>query len=86
MPLSEEVTAKFLDAAGDLLREVFEQFQRENAAQAVELSRRVAAGRPIAITVLADLNGPRSVRVVAPGDGGGTVEIAHLEGVRPSDH
>ncbi len=34
--------SRFLDAAGDLLREVFEQFERENPEQAAELS---AGGR-----------------------------------------
>ena len=40
------MTSRFLDAAGDLLREVFEQFERENPEQAAELSRRVAGGTP----------------------------------------
>ena len=86
MTPSEAVTTRFLDTSGDLLREVFEQFERENPEQAAELSRRVANGTPIAITVLYSRDGPLSVRVLAPADGGGTVEICAMSAVRRADH
>jgi hypothetical protein len=86
MTPSEAVTTRFLDAAGDLLREVFEAFERENPEQGSELRKRVAAGRPIMVVVLADRDGPLSFSVKAPGDAGDTVELGRVERVRRPEH
>jgi hypothetical protein len=84
--LSNEATRAFFEAAWGLLEQVFEQFERENPEQAAELGRRVAAGTPIALTVLANRDGPISCSVKAPDGAGGTVEIARLEAVGRAEH
>jgi hypothetical protein len=83
---SEEVTDRFLTAATDLLREVFEALKLEQPEAASAVKQLVATGMPIGITVLADRDiRPYVVKVVAPDGRGGTFEICHLERVRLSD-